>query len=230
MSFLSKIIEYAALEQLQLHLSRFDCLPKFQSAYREFHSVETAICRVYNDLLINKSKNSCSLIVLLDLSAAFDTVDHHLLLSDLEHLGICGSVLKWFESYLTGRHFRVIIDDIETELGKVNSSVPQGSILGPYLFLIYTMELSYILEDFKVKYHLYADDTQIYITVTDIEETKVMLDNIIVRIETWMKTRKLKLNIEKTECMFVGSIGNLKNFQALNSFKIGEFEVQVIKL
>ena len=230
MSFLSKIIEYAALEQLQLHLSRFDCLPKFQSAYREFHSVETAICRVYKDLLINKSKNSCSLILLLDLSAAFDTVDHHLLLSDLEHLGICGSVLKWFESYLTGRHFRVIIDDIETELGKVNSSVPQGSILGPYLFLIYTMELSYILEDFKVKYHLYADDTQIYITVTDIEETKVMLDNIIVRIETWMKTRKLKLNIEKTECMFVGSIGNLKNFQALNSFKIGEFEVQVIKL
>ena len=91
------------------------------------------------------------------------------------------------------------------------------------------MELSYILEDFKVKYHLYADDTQIYITVTDIEETKVMLDNIIVRIETWMKTRKLKLNIEKTECMFVGSIGNLKNFQALNSFKIGEFEVQVNK-
>ena len=229
MSFLSKIIEYAALEQLQLHLSRFDCLPKFQSAYREFHSVETAICRVYKDLLINKSKNSCSLILLLDLSAAFDTVDHHLLLSDLEHLGICGSVLKWFESYLTGRHFRVIIDDIETELGKVNSSVPQESILGPYLFLIYTMELSYILEDFKVKYHLYADDTQIYITVTDIEETKVMLDNIIVRIETWMKTRKLKLNIEKTECMFVGSIGNLKNFQALNSFKIGEFEVQVNK-
>ena len=104
LSFLSKIIEYAALEQLQLHLSRFDCLPKFQSAYREFHSVETAICRVYKDLLINKSKNSCSLILLLDLSAAFDTVDHHLLLSDLEHSGIlwiCSEVVRILPDWQT---------------------------------------------------------------------------------------------------------------------------------
>ena len=127
-SFLSKVMEYACLQQLLKHLNNFDCLPQFQSAYRQFHSVETALCRVYNDLICNKADGKCSILILLDLSAAFDTVDHHTLLCDLENLGITGFALSWFKTYLTDRNFKVIVKDEESKIGIMKYSVPQGKM------------------------------------------------------------------------------------------------------
>ena len=83
-SFLSKLLENVALQQLESHLTRLQYLPAFQSAYRKFHSVETAVCRIYNDLVINRATGICSILISLDLSAAFDTVDHDIFLNDLE--------------------------------------------------------------------------------------------------------------------------------------------------
>ena len=99
-SFLSKILESAALSQLLSHLSRFEYFPHVQSAYRVFHSVETATCKIPNDLIIDKCKEHCSLVVMLDLSAAFYTVDYVLLLHDLQRIGLRGRVYKWLESYM----------------------------------------------------------------------------------------------------------------------------------
>ena len=136
-------------------------LPKFQSAYREFHSVETAITKVYNDLVVNKAQGKCSLLILLDLSAAFDTVQHSILMNDLRILGLDGKVLSWFESYLSDREFKVHIEDSVSGSKVMRTGVPQGSVLGPILFLIYTIELHYILQNLGVSFHCYADDTQI---------------------------------------------------------------------
>ena len=123
------------------HLSNFDCLPQFQSAYRQFHSVQTALCRVYNGLICNKAVGKCSILVLLDLSAAFDTVDHHTLLCDLEKLGISRFALSLFKSYLTERNFKILVNDEESKIGNMKYGVPQGTMPGPVLLIIYTLTL-----------------------------------------------------------------------------------------
>ena len=190
-SFLSKLLENVALQQLECHLTNLQYLPKFQSAYRKFHSVETAVCRIYNDLVINRSTGSCSILILLDLSAAFDTVDHNILLNDLEMLGVSGLVLDWFKSYLTDRCFRVIIGKETSDLGKLKTGVPQGSVLGPILFTIYTAELSYLLQDLDVSFHSYADDTQIYFKVSDANLDSIKIRSVVEKVQNWMNSRKL---------------------------------------
>ena len=158
-SVLSKLLEYAVLDQLKDHLSGFEFLPASQSAYRQLHSVETAMCKIYNDLVISKSRGECSILILLDLSAAFDTVDHELLINDLKLIGIGGRILSWIDSYLRSRPFKVVIEDVVSDEGIMTSGVPQGSVLGPFLFSIYIAELSYLLETMDVSFHFYADDT-----------------------------------------------------------------------
>ena len=123
-SFLSKLLEYACLQQLQTHLRRFSCLPQFQSAYREFHSVETALCRVYIDLIYTDTGGECSILYLLDLSAASDTVDQDMLLTDHENLDITGQSLSWFETCLGNRSFRVTVEGNHSEPGCMKYGVP----------------------------------------------------------------------------------------------------------
>ena len=196
-SFLSKLLEKAALAQLQDHLTRLHYLPSLQSAYRKNHSVETAVCNIYNDLVINKASGVCSILVLLDLSAAFDTIDHSILINDLEVLGLSGVVFNWFKSYLTDRCFKVIIGKETSEIGNQTTGVPQGSVLGPMLFTIYTAELSYLLEDLNVSFHSYADDTQIYFKVSDPNLDSLKVKSVVEKVQDWMCRRKLKLNAEK---------------------------------
>ena len=161
-SFQSKLIEYACLQEVMKHLSKFDCLSQFQFVNRQFHSVATALCRVYNDLICNTAEDKCSILILLDRSAAFDTVDHQYLLCDLESLGITGFSLSCSKTYLTGINFIVIVYDEEFELGSMKYGVQQGTISGPVLFIIYTLTLQNMLKYYNVSYHFYADDTQIF--------------------------------------------------------------------
>ena len=212
-SFLSKLLEKAALAQLQDHLTRLHYLPSLQSAYRKNHSVETAVCKIYNDLVINKASGVCSILVLLDLSAAFDTIDHSILINDLEVLGLSGVVFNWFKSYLTDRCFKVIIGKETSEIGNQTTGVPQGSVLGPMLFTIYTAELSYLLEDLNVSFHSYADDTQIYFKVSDPNLDSLKVKSVVEKVQDWMCRRKLKLNAEKTEIMLIGSEHQLENLR-----------------
>ena len=204
-SILSKIHEKCCLLQLTEYLEKFEAIPKYQSAYKKMHSVETALCKIYNDLVKSKSSGQCTLLVLLDLTAAFDTVDQITLLEDLEHLGITGMALEWFRSYLVGRSFTVEIGDSSSGKAEMKTGLTQGTILSPICFSIYTMELYYLLASMGVSCHFYADDCQLLINVESQDQIQRDFNEIFRSILLWMKGRKLKLNAAKTECVFIGS-------------------------
>ncbi len=124
------------------------------------HSTETALLRVSNDILMAAEG---SLLVLLDLSAAFDTVDHCILINRLHSLvGISGRALDWLSSYLCDRSFSLSIGTYISDSAPLSCGVPQGSVLGPLLFSLYMLPLSKIISSFKISYHCYADDIQLY--------------------------------------------------------------------
>jgi len=131
--FLSKLLERVVQARLQAFLESNRLMPKTQSAYRKYHSTETAVTRVYNDLLLAADRGQVSALCLLDLTAAFDTVDHELLLLRLERqFGLRGTALMWFRSYLSGRTYRVVYTGGTSSVVYIVSSVPQGSVLGLY--------------------------------------------------------------------------------------------------
>lgn len=115
------------------------------------------------------------MLVLLDLSSAFDTIDHNIMINRLCDLaGMSGSVLKWFSSYLSGRSFSVYVNQIMSETAELSCGVPQGSVLGPILFLLYIFPLGQIISQFSdISYHLYADDIQLYCSFKETEFSKL---------------------------------------------------------
>ena len=209
LSFLSKIVERAMLDQLLPFLEENKIIPKIQSAYRQFHSTETALCKIHNDLVTNACSGKASLLVLLDLSAAFDTVDHDVLLADLFSCGIREDAHSLLKSYLTNRFQRTSVGASLSEPVHLQFGVPQGSVLGPILFTLYTSSLATLLEAHNVAYHFYADDTQIYIRIDSIEDVRGKLSSLINDIKIWINGRKLKLNDGKTEIIIVK--GNLRS-------------------
>ena len=125
-------------------------------------STKTALIRLHNDILCRLDNNESVLLVSLDLSAAFDTIDHDILLQRLEmDFGITGSCLIWFKSYLTGRKLRVVIDGTTSEVRDLKYGVPQGSVLGPKLFTMYLRPLGKIARKHNVMIHIYADVCQL---------------------------------------------------------------------
>ncbi|MDF4280558.1 reverse transcriptase family protein [Vibrio parahaemolyticus] len=132
--FMSKILEKVVADQLCDFLHDNNLFEEFQSGFRVHHSTETALVKITNDLLIASDKGLASVLVLLDLSAAFDTTDHQILLQRLDHLiGLKGSALSWFKSYLSDRFQFVDIHNESCLCTKVCFGVPQGSVLGPIL-------------------------------------------------------------------------------------------------
>ena len=229
LSFLSKIIEFAVHEQSWSHLSSQKIIPEEQSAYRENHSTETTNCAIMNDMIEITRNGDCGILIMLDLSAAFDTVDHDYLLEDLKTVGFEEDALRWYESYLRDREVTVIIEKSRSITKKLTKGVPQGSVLGPMLFSIYTRELAWILKRHDIKYKLYADDTQFYIPAKSIQDAERKIESIMKDIKSWMVKKKLKLNEEKTECMLFGRKNSLKKFDHVNRIKIGTTTIEIVK-
>ena len=154
LQYVSKLVERAVFDQVHAHLSEHDLYPLLQSAYRRGHSTETALLKIYNDILMAMNRQEAVLLVLLDLSAAFDTVEHAVLLSRLStSFGIRGTALGWLASYLSRRSQRV----------SLSGKCPQGSCLGPSLFTLYASKLFEVVKRHLPSVHAYADDTQLYL-------------------------------------------------------------------
>ena len=191
----------------------------FQSAYKKYHSTETALLRVFNDILCDLDNRKMTLLALLDLSAAFDTLDHAILLKRLElSFGIKGSALSWFKSYLATRSQSVQIGKTISDSVSLNYGVPQGSVLGPILFTLYTTPLSEIFSKYHMNYHLYADDSQLY-TASDfsmLDNTLRQTESCIMDTKLFMDSNKLKLNNDKTELIVFKNKFQMKDHVNVN--------------
>ncbi len=203
--FLSKVLEKLVAVHLSDYLTRNGLHEPMQSAYRKLHSTETALVRVQHDVLEALSGQKACLMVLLDLSAAFDTVDHTQLLRTLGDLGIRDTALEWFSSYLSDRHQLESIGQHKSAPRKLVYGVPQGSVLGPVLFTVYTASLGRLLRSYAMNYHFYADDSSLYIMFKplDIITTVDHVEQCVRSVRTWMSQNSLKMNDTKTEVLLI---------------------------
>ena len=195
--FISKVLERVVAAQLQHYMDANGLHNPMQSAYRPHHSCETALLKVNNDILCAMDTGHVVIHVMLDLSAAFDTLEHNIVSERLKSIGINGTVLDWFKSYLSGRKQIVTIDgDTFSEPRDLLVGVPQGSVLGPVLFSIYTLPLFFLCCKDGTLAGFYADDSQIYIVCKpkDILDSASVIEERICEIQRWMSSNRLKLN------------------------------------
>ncbi len=209
LAFLGKLMEKAVASHLTTHMLRNGLYDPFQSAYRKGHSTETALLKVKNDIDCALDRGEGVLLLLLDLSAAFDTVDHRILLKRLSFsIGVQGTSLAWLKSYLSCRSQSVNVDGAKSKEVPLTTGVPQGSVLGPLLFLCYLLPLARIIDAHPVMRHGYADDTQVYVTfklndINSLLHAISILEACVRDIRAWMVRNKLQLNDDKTELLLV---------------------------
>uniref|UniRef100_A0A8D2Q9P6 Reverse transcriptase domain-containing protein n=1 Tax=Varanus komodoensis TaxID=61221 RepID=A0A8D2Q9P6_VARKO len=203
--FLGKVLERVVAGQLQALLDETDYLDPFQSGFRPGYGTESALVALYDDLCREKDRGSASLLILLDLSAAFDTIDHGILLDRLAGLGVRGTALQWFRSYLNDRFQKVVLGDYGSVPWQLCHGVPQGSILSPLLFNIYMKPLGEVIRRCGLRNHQYTDDTQLCLSFsTNPGEAVAVLNQCLAEVMEWMRANKLKLNPDKMEVLLIG--------------------------
>ena len=232
LSFVSKVSERVVDSQIRSHMTENDLFEDMQSAYRSNHSTETALVKVTNDILQALDQKKMVGLVLLDLSAAFDTVNHSVLLNRLQHrIGLSGKALDWVKSYLSNRSQRVTVKGKFSEAFNLDTGVPQGSVLGPLLFSIYMGPLGDLIRSHGIIVHFYADDTQVYLCFEPAHPNVSLeqLEACIDAVRRWMAANFLKLNDGKTEFILLTSKHNKGNLGGHSpSVRIGEHDIQAV--
>ena len=208
-TFLAKLVEKAANIQLVNYLDNNNLFPTHQSAYRKQHSCETTMIKVIDDIQTLISQKKMVMLVLLDLSSAFDTIDQDILLFKLQnHYGISGTALNWIKTYLKGRTFSVRIENINGKKCLLIYGVPQGTILGPLLFVIYIHDIVLIAEKYGLHIELYADDSQWYMGFSPLSERSETIEKVqtcMSEVKSWMASNFLKVNFDKTDVIFLSN-------------------------
>uniref|UniRef100_A0A3Q3C7D3 Reverse transcriptase domain-containing protein n=1 Tax=Haplochromis burtoni TaxID=8153 RepID=A0A3Q3C7D3_HAPBU len=185
------------------------------------HSTESALLRIFNDIFLSCDSGESVILILLDLTAAFDTVDHEILISRLEQcVSITGVALKWFRSYLTKQTFSVRLGNCESSRAPLSHGVPQGSILGPILFSLYLLPLGSIFRKHRLSFHCYADDCQIYVPLRKKDGSSVnRLQICLEDVKSWLALNFLCFNVSKTEVMVFRPASTAVPYVDLQSLK-----------
>ena len=216
LSYISKLAECVMAAQLVTHIERHGMMEAHQSAYHSSHSTETALLKVKTNIIQALDNQEVACLILLDLSAVFDSIEHDILLNRLKsRFAVTGVALKWLGSYLKDRSQVVEIGvplsgGSRSEFAKIRSSIPQGPVLGLILFTIYTVPIGDICRKHQVAFHLYADDTQIYVSFrpsipSSKHECIANIEKCIEEIGMWMTQNLLKLNNDKMEFILMST-------------------------
>ena len=199
LNVMSKVFERIMYSRLLSFLETYKILYQNQFGFRKQHSTYMALMLLIDEITKSLENNEYVVGVFLDFSKAFDTVNHDILLKKLDHYGIRGNALAWFKSYLHGREQFVTYNGTPSKTKIITCGVPQGSILGPLLFLIYINDLSKLCKELMSI--LFADDTNMFKNGKDLNHLQNVINCELQSVSTWLKVNKLSLNIKKTHFM-----------------------------
>ena len=223
---MAKVFERIIYDQLHNYLVTNNLLSSHQSGFRSLHSTVTALLEATDSWPLNISRGFVNAVVFLDLKKAFDTVDHNILLSKLQFYGVRGPTLKWFCSYLTNCTQTCLINCNKSSERLLQCGVPQGTILGPPLFLLYINDLPNCLHYSQPR--MYADDTSITFASNKVEEINKCINSDLEEIRVWLAANKLTLNMTKTEFLLIGSRQRLSNLTESPTIKINQVPVEQV--
>lgn len=229
LTYISKLVERLVYKQVLEHLENNGLLPKLQSGFRRRHSTETALIKVLSDIFMAMDEGKVVLLGLLDMSAAFDLVDHDILLTRLKvSYGFDDVVLTWFHSFMSARTQQVFHDGSLSSTVPVGSGVPQGSVLGPLLFLLYSADIIEIAVKHNIGVHFYADDGQLYFSgkTGQADSMAQKVSDCVEEIDSWMASNRLKLNTEKTQVIWIGSWQLRRQLSRDPTIKLGTSWIQ----
>ena len=199
----ARVFERIVYEQLYGYLNDNNLINTQQSGFRSLHSCLTALLNLTNDWCVNIDRKCVNGVVFLDLKKAFDTVDHKILLKKLEFFGFHRKTIAFFCSYLSNRQQQCSVNGVTSDLLPISCGVPQGTILGPLLFLMYINDLPNCLKYSTAT--LYADDTTLTVPASDMLDIENAMNTDLKLVSLWLKANKLSLNVLKSECMIIGS-------------------------
>jgi hypothetical protein len=196
LSIFNKMLEKLVHRRLYSFFDKYNVLYKYQFGFRKNHSTSLAVLEVIDTCYKNLDNNNKILGIYFDLSKAFDTVDHTILLSKLFHYGIRGTMHDWLTSYLSNRMQYTVVNNVSSKIGSISCGVPQGSVLGPLLFLIYMNDIHKAVPNKDLK--LFADDTNLFLFGSDLKILEAEANDCLKKLEFWFYANKLSLNTEKT--------------------------------
>ena len=228
--FMSRLFEKLIFNQFNEYLDANKSLYEHQSGFRLLHSVATALLASTNDWYLNIDNGKYTGLIFIDLKKAFDTVDHKILLKKLKMYGVTGLEHDWFTSYLDNRKQFCRVDGTSSGVRGINCGVPQGSCLGPLLFLIYINDLPFSLQ--KCHVSMYADDTAISLSSKSIDDLQNDLNLDLLNLQDWLHANKLSLNVVKTQSLIIGSGPSIRMIEnqpdAPPYFSIGDQDIEMI--